>query len=186
MRARGFVLAGGQSRRMGRDKALLPWSGVSLLEHAARAVAEAAGSATVIGPPERYGHLGFPVLDDLRPGLGPLAGLESALFHTDADWNLVVACDLPDLSAAALRRLAARAAGSAAGAVVAGSREAMQPLCAFYHRRLLPLVSSQLDGNRLKMKDMIELARTEFAPECAVGANLNTPADWLAAGGARG
>jgi len=61
----GFVLAGGASTRMGRDKALLPFAGRTLLEHVAARVAEAAGNVTVIGPPERYGHLGLVCAADL-------------------------------------------------------------------------------------------------------------------------
>src|SRR5262245_52350437 len=93
----GWVLVGGRSSRMGRDKAGLPVHGATLAEHVAAAVAAAAGSATLIGPPERYSHLGIPVLADVRPGSGPLGGILTALTASPAEWNLIAACDLPGL-----------------------------------------------------------------------------------------
>src|SRR5579871_469780 len=106
----GFVLAGGRSSRMGRDKALLSFQGVPLVARVAEMVAQAAGSAVVIGDPGKYGGLGYAVVPDRRQGLGPLAGIEAALDFSTADWNLVLACDMPDVSAAFLRALLETAA----------------------------------------------------------------------------
>jgi molybdopterin-guanine dinucleotide biosynthesis protein A len=89
----GFVLVGGNSSRMGRDKARLPFHGTTLVEHVASTVADAAGSVTLVGAPERYASLGFPMLVDSRTGAGPLAGIHTALASSPAAWNLIVACD---------------------------------------------------------------------------------------------
>ena len=67
MQASGFVLAGGGSTRMGRNKALLPFRGITLVEHVAGIVRQAAGSVTLIGDPVQLGHLGLPVVSDLLP-----------------------------------------------------------------------------------------------------------------------
>ncbi len=79
MRAGGFVLTGGQSARMGRDKALLPLHGRTLVEHVAAEVKDACGSVTLVGAPERYQQLGLPCLSERYPLCGPLSGLEAAL-----------------------------------------------------------------------------------------------------------
>src|SRR5882672_6033560 len=97
----GFVLTGGRSSRMGRDKALLPVAGsgpaggLSLVERTAELVRGAAGSVILIGMPERYAHLGLPVVADIVEDCGPMGGLLTALHVTHADSNLIVACDMP-------------------------------------------------------------------------------------------
>src|SRR5205807_1875209 len=114
----GFVLVGGNSSRMGQDKACLPFQGKTLLEHVAAAVAEAAGSVTLVGAPERYQSLGFPIIADSRPGAGPLAGIHTALSISHADWNMIVACDMPGISAPFLKSLLAAAAASGADCLI--------------------------------------------------------------------
>src|SRR5579863_10550524 len=75
----GYVLAGGRSTRMGRDKALLPLGDSTLLDHVAHCVRQAAGNVTIIGPPDRYAGLGYPVAADLVNDSGPLGGVYTAL-----------------------------------------------------------------------------------------------------------
>ena len=79
MRHTGFVLVGGKSSRMGRDKALLPWNGRTFAEHAAGIVAEACGSAALVGDPSLYGSFGYRVFADRFPGCGPIGGVLTAL-----------------------------------------------------------------------------------------------------------
>src|ERR1044072_5912258 len=101
----GFVLAGGRSSRMGRDKALLEYQGMRLIGRVAAAVKGAAGAVAVIGDPAKYRDFGCSVHPDIFTGCGPLAGIHAALTVTQADWNLVVACDMPDVDASFLREL---------------------------------------------------------------------------------
>ena len=101
----GFVLAGGRSSRMGRDKALLPWKGSTLIQSVAREVFQAAGNTTLIGSPELYGKLGFPVIPDRIEGCGPMGGLHAALSAKAAEWNLLVACDMPAVTCELLAAL---------------------------------------------------------------------------------
>jgi len=179
----GFVLAGGRSSRMGRDKALLPYRGTTLIEYLAGEVRQAAGSVCLVGPPERYRVLPFPVLPDLYPDGGPAAGIHAALRATRADWNLIVACDMPALTAAFLAELLERAESAGRrGLVPLAPSGRSQPLCAVYHRACLPALERGLEAGRRKLTDLIadlDLAVWPVA-EARWFQNPNTPAEWAA------
>jgi molybdenum cofactor guanylyltransferase len=175
------VLVGGRSSRMGRDKALLPRHGKPMAAWVARVVAEAAGSATLVGAPERYAALGCTVIPDLFPGEGPLGGIITALRHSPAEWNLIVACDMPEIDAALLARLLRMAVESGVDTLLPVSAEGRpQPLCAVYRRTSLgPLEAVFSDGVR-KVTAALETVRTLRLPvdEVSQFQNVNTPEDW--------
>lgn len=178
-RRAGFVLAGGRSSRMGRDKALLPVGGETMLARTVRLVRDAAGSATLIAPPDRYA--GFDAVADKIENCGPLGGLYTALTISAADWNLVVSCDLPNLNAQLLDHLFEIAGRSRADAVVAQTAAGLEPLCAIYHRRSLAAARSCLDRKILKMHDFLSTLLLEpAAADARALANVNTPEEWLA------
>lgn len=177
----GFVLVGGRSSRMGQDKASLPFGGKRLVEHIAAAVAEAAGTVTLVGPPDRYRELGFPVVPDLRPGLGPLSGIHTALSQSRSAWNLIAACDLPAISGAFLKTLKAAAEVSAADCLIpAGPSGQLEPLCAAYHSRCRDTISLALDRQVRKVTDGLAGLRisTWQVPESFWFQNVNTPEEW--------
>src|SRR5579862_3772381 len=94
----GFVLAGGKSSRMGRDKALLEIDGESLLARAARLVRAVLNEPVVIGFTSGHETQGLKIVADDFPGYGPLGGIATALHISTTPWNLVIACDLPYLT----------------------------------------------------------------------------------------
>lgn len=182
MSCSGFVLAGGGSRRMGRDKALLPLGSASMVEQIAAAVRSAAGNVTIIGPVERYAHLGLPVVPDKVENCGPLGGIYTALALTGADWNLVVACDMPHLTAAFLKQLIEAAEATDANCLVPETGGKLDPLCAVYHARVLRAAESAIDRKLLKMHDFISTLHASRwpVPDPRPLQNINTPSEWLA------
>jgi molybdenum cofactor guanylyltransferase len=180
MQRSGFVLAGGGSSRMGRDKAMLPYGGTTLVEHLARAVQDAARSVALIGDPGRYANLGYPVYPDKFSGCGPLGGIYTALSVSSTDWNLIVACDMPGISPGVLRTLLWSAEESGASCVVAaGPGGEPEPLCAVYHRCCLPAMARAIQEKRFKMKELVkELDLRTMLVEASAVANVNTPAEW--------
>jgi molybdopterin-guanine dinucleotide biosynthesis protein A len=183
MLSAGFVLAGGRSSRMGRDKALLPYRGSVLLDWIARTVEAAAGSAVIVGDPERYRFLGRPVIADLRSGCGPLAGIEAALSHTPVEHNLIVACDLPGLTVPLLTTLLSEARRSDCDCLLPGSGDrSHDALCAVWRRGSLPTVQQALDSGVRMVAEVLECLRVVRwrAPGGYWKANLNTPDDWRA------
>lgn len=185
-----FVLAGGASSRMGTDKALLDFGGEPLVCRMTRLVASAGVGVTVIGPPERYSSLGLEAIPDDCAGLGPLGGIATALAHSDRPWNLIVAVDLPRLTPEWLKKLAERAARSAADALIPRSERGLEPLCAAYHRRCLPSIRTALRQGVRKVTDGLagpppcrveEIAPEEWKPLAAAEGlfdNINTPAEY--------
>jgi len=166
---------------MGRDKALLPCGDGVLAQHVAARVRSAAGSAILIGDPDTYAHLGLPVVPDTCPGAGPLGGVHAALLHTRADWNLVVACDMPRITTEILLDILAAAERSQAGAVVPVAPSGLpEPACAAWHRSALAAVASALDRGIRKITDALSDLTVVWLPVGQVSyfQNVNTPEEW--------
>lgn len=167
---------------MGRDKARLPFRGSTLGEFVARAVESAAGDAVLIGDPALYREFGYPVIADRYPGEGPLGGILTALHHTEADWNMVVACDMPGLSGEFLKRLFEAAERSQASALVpAGPSGRPEPLCALYHRGALPALQAAFQAGQRKVTAALAGLPAQIFPvaELSFFQNVNTPEEWL-------
>jgi molybdopterin-guanine dinucleotide biosynthesis protein A len=160
---------------MGRDKARLPLLGGDLVSAVAAAVASAAGDVTLVGHPE------LPSIPDRYPDGGPLGGILTALTHTAADWNLIVACDMPEASAAFLTELVARAMASRADVLLpCGPHGLPEPLCAVYRQRAGAVMEDHFARGVRRVTDA--LAGLDVEPlvvaEVSHFQNVNTPEDW--------
>ncbi len=175
----GFVLVGGLSSRMGRDKARLPLNSHLLVEDVAAKVALVAQNVALVGGLQRYSDLPFQFLADLRPSLGPLAGVETALASRRGELNLIVACDMPNIQVEWLRTLVARASELDTDCVVCrDSKGSIHPLCGVWRQSCLPRVTNALDRGRLRMLDMVEELNAVYLPVGEFIHNLNTPDQW--------
>ncbi|MBL8173850.1 MAG: molybdenum cofactor guanylyltransferase [Bryobacterales bacterium] len=180
MHRAGYVLVGGRSSRMGRDKALLPFRGRTLAECVARNVATAAGSVRLVGDPSKYGFLGFPVIEDRVPGCGPLSGIEAALADSTAEQTLIVACDMPSLNPRFLDWILSEAEKSTADVTWVEN----EPLCAVYRKSARAAAAAALAAGRYK----VSLAFASLNVKCLTAtdnsplANANTPEDWASLG----
>ena len=192
----GFVLAGGQSTRMGKDKALLEYAGRPLVEHAVEKLTGAGLKAYIVGTRSDLAAYA-PVIEDLRPECGPLGGIEAALASSNSEWNLFLPVDLPLLPLFFLRNLLERVNSTAAGATIPMLAGRPQPLCAVYHRDSLEGIRKSLESGDYKVMHGIEKASSSssidlFSVEAVAATrddwplepplrwwfqNLNTPAD---------
>jgi molybdopterin-guanine dinucleotide biosynthesis protein A len=194
----GAILAGGFSRRLGRDKAALPLGGKPLALWVAEALAPLVKSTWLITN-QPLAHLGFglPLATDLRPFQGPAGGLLTALFTAGTPWVLAAAVDNPLLAPALLAELATRAGRTSRPAIVCRSPRGLEPFPGIYAVRLLPALQKFLQADRRPTR-FLEVCRPEIVPEREVAAldpearsfvNLNTPHDleraaaWLAGAG---
>lgn len=179
MQAAGYVLVGGNSSRMGRNKAFLPGQFRYVLDDVAETVKAATGNVTLIGNPSLYHELSYPCIPDFRPGMGPLSGLEAALVSSGSDLNLILACDMPAIDPAHLRSLLEQARVSkAACAATKDVAERVHPLCAVYKKECLPVIQCRLEEKRLSLKGLLEEVATEYICLPSAIENINTPQDW--------
>ncbi|HEV7967436.1 MAG TPA: molybdenum cofactor guanylyltransferase [Candidatus Acidoferrales bacterium] len=190
-----FILAGGVSSRMGREKGLLEFGGEPLILRTARLIEPLVIEVTVVGPPERYAKLGLRAIGDqsVRGREGqeairtPLVGIGTALNATKMPWNLVLACDLPYLTAAWLDWLLARAVRSSAQIVMPRTSRGFEPLAAVYRRECAaPIVAALERGVRKVIDAMSEFSMEflseadwhELDPDGRVLKNMNAPSDY--------
>jgi molybdenum cofactor guanylyltransferase len=179
------ILAGGKSRRMGTNKALVHCHGVPMI----RRVAECALSITdevilCANDPDLYSFLKLPVVRDRCPGCGPLAGLHSAFLASERNHVLLLACDLPNVTVALLERLVSCVADYDA-VIPVTSDNRPHPLCAVYSRTCRDQVEVHLGRGRYKVLDLFSDTplRARFLPSSEMNLqdslldNLNSPDD---------
>jgi molybdopterin-guanine dinucleotide biosynthesis protein A len=190
MRVTGFAVAGGQSRRMGQDKALLAWGGGDLLEHALLRLRVVTPDVRILsGPESRYGLRGAPeVLDGTRDA-GSLAGLLAGL-AVIAGPGLFLGVDLPFVPSALLAHLTAIAEEEGADVVVPVSPRGPEPLAAFYGPACLEPVQRSVAEGRFKMtafwpevrvREVSPAELVAFGDPAQLFANVNTREDYAAA-----
>ncbi len=185
----GVVLAGGASRRMGREKAALPIGGEPLLRRAVSRLRLALAEVIVIGHPTVA-----PLIPDTRivadawPGRGPLGALATALQATDAEWVMLTACDMPFTQPALVREMARLALhDQTADVIVLRGLHRLEPLHAVYRRTCLATAMERLAGADVSLLGLLTTLRAhEVAAEVAQRLdpsgistfNANTPEEW--------
>jgi molybdopterin-guanine dinucleotide biosynthesis protein A len=183
----GLVLAGGMSTRMQRDKATLPYRGRTQLERAFELAARHCAEVFVSvrraqrTDPARAAH---PLLIDSLPGEGPIVGIRSAMAaFPNVAW-LVIACDLPFLSDAALEYLLAqRDASRMATAFLSSHDQLPEPLCAIWEPAAgAALAAHQAQGGKCPRKFLIRNSVKLIEPlDARALDNVNTPDEYAAA-----
>lgn len=178
-----IILAGGDSKRMGRDKAALPFNGETLLQSVVASV-QPLFAQTLVSVRKLRGDLALPQICDGQADGGPLVALISALEAITTPWAFVVACDMPFVVPALITHLVSLRANHQA--VVPQVNEHVQPLAAFYARSALPLLQQSLAGGNksltgaLKTLDVRYVAADElvrFDPQLHSFFDLDTPQD---------
>jgi molybdopterin-guanine dinucleotide biosynthesis protein A len=180
------LLAGGQSTRMGRDKALLPMPGSDLLlwQWQLRTLEELRPDEIFWSGPGRPGVPGHVrLISDAVKDAGPLAGISACLDLLQSDLVLALAIDLPRMNAAFLKTLLARCSPSCGA--VARHGDFFEPLAAIYPKGLHVLASEHLSRGRYAMQDFVrEAARRGLLQTFSLDENdiplfknLNSPAD---------
>ena len=185
----GIILAGGRSRRLGRDKAVEPFDGQPLIRRVIERVTPLTDEIVVVVADAARGHaLGLDadhrVAVDIYPDGGSLGGIFSGLSAAANDWGLVVACDMPFLNRQLLEYMLAQRADY--DAVVPQPGAFPEPTHALYSRACLPHIEARLQANDLKISGFFDDVRVryleegevrQFDPQLLSFFNVNSPED---------
>jgi molybdopterin-guanine dinucleotide biosynthesis protein A len=184
----GIVLNGGDSQRLGRDKALLRIGGRALIERALDPLAALFDEVLVVGRPEAVPE--HPAVTravrDVVAGVGPLGGICTGLQAMGRPLGFVVACDMPWLDAPVIRRQLAVLRETGADAVVPRWEGYWEPLHAAYSRACLPVAEARIAARDFRIRSFFEEVRVHFWDVAAEGlstrpfTNVNTKGDLAA------
>jgi molybdopterin-guanine dinucleotide biosynthesis protein A len=191
LNAEGYILVGGASSRFGADKALAELDGLPMYARMADLLKTLPIVGVLVGDPAKYNNLGLSCTDDEWPGEGPLGGIVTSLRRTEAaslaDYNLIVSCDMPFLTAKWLEYLLTIAGKSEADVVLAKSGHGLEPLCAVWRTAARSAIELQFKQGVRKVTQAIGNLKSEVLDEAhwkrfdSAGRlfwNMNTPEDY--------
>jgi molybdopterin-guanine dinucleotide biosynthesis protein A len=180
------ILAGGRARRLGHvNKGTLSLGRTEIIDRQLLALRDVASRVFVVGTEsEAWTARGLEVVPDEIPGAGALGGLYTAIVRSPCDRTLVLACDMPFVSAAFLGRLAVE---DAADAVIPHGPRGYEPLCAIYSRACAPEIRARLERGELQASvppsgvRVVEIGPeiiSKYDPHGLIFMNVNTPHDY--------
>jgi molybdopterin-guanine dinucleotide biosynthesis protein A len=180
MQATLLVLAGGDSRRMGRTKAWLEVGETTLVRWVIERLGPSFSEVVLsFAEPEQVRELvPYRIVFDRKPSAGPLAGLEAGLSTSLNDVTFAVACDMPYVTREVAEMAVAASVGCDAAIPRVGGRP--EPACGAYRRSALPKITAALDAGRLKASDLAEELDVTWLEGLEPGLfrSLNSPDDY--------
>jgi molybdopterin-guanine dinucleotide biosynthesis protein A len=178
----GIILAGGRSRRMGRDKATLEMEGVTLFDRALRMMRVLFTEVLIAGDRQDLVRPGVPCYPDLFPG-SALGGLYTGLVESNHDMVFACSCDMPFPNVNIAQLVVSQ--DRAYDVVVPRTTEGLEPLFARYHKRCLPVMKDMLDRKEFCIYDFYPRVRTRYLGVAELPAvwqnsflNVNTPEEY--------
>jgi molybdopterin-guanine dinucleotide biosynthesis protein A len=182
----GIVLAGGESRRMGRNKAFLELEGIPLVEHVLRTFRGIFPKVMIVSSdPAAYRSYDAMVVADEIDKPGPLTGIYSGLLHSTDEHNFIAACDMPFLHPGLISYMAGLVKGQDIVVPVVDGR--VEPLHAIYSTGLLPFIEKKLSEDARQIQGIFSEARVRYVTEKEIARydpeqrsfrNINTPEEY--------
>lgn len=182
------IMAGGQSRRMGTDKAFVMLHGKPLVEHLVAKVRHLGQIETILitNRPDAYSFLGLPAYTDVLPGSGSLGGIYTALHYSRTSYVLILACDMPFVSTPLLKYMVRLTEGDSFDVIVPRVEGYPESMHAIYRRTCLGPIRARLNAGQLKVtgfygevcvRAIDEPEYQIFDPKGLSFYNVNTPED---------
>lgn len=164
MEAQLIILAGGKSSRMGTNKSMLRLKEKTVIEAIRDTLSPLVKDIIIVSnQPEVYAFLGLPVVEDNIKDKGPLAGLQAGLEASKHDTNLIVACDMPFISATIAKALLQDSKD--VDAVVPVIQEKLHPLFAVYKKSITHEVTTCLENDNLRIRSLLEKLNVRYVDE---------------------
>jgi len=182
----GIILAGGQSKRMGTNKAFVRLNEKPLIDYSLDILREVTPHIILSVGSEPFRYKNLPVVKDVYPGCGPMGGIYSALRYSNTDLNLVLSCDLPFVPADLLKFLTEEARNDDADVTLPVDEHGYwQTLCAVYRKSILPKMEEAVIQKNLKLKMIVSNVKSRIIPvgkthkyyQSDAFLNMNTPED---------
>lgn len=156
----GFILAGGKSRRMGTDKALLTFQEKPLLEHMTKLIEPFCDSLAVSGWKSDYLAFDVEMIPDLYSDCGPIAGIFSALKYSVSDWNLMVSVDVPFVNDELLFLLISNIGEY--DCIIPQHTSGVEPLIALYNRRTWPVIEEMIKSGDYRLTNLLSKLNVRY------------------------
>lgn len=149
------ILAGGNSRRMGTNKALLVWEEQTFLARIYKVLTDRFENIYVSGPKAWYEALGYHCIEDHYLQIGPLGALASIFESISTDWVFVVSCDTPFITSEILDGLLMESSKGSPQAVFYKVDGKQMPLVGWYHRSCLTAIKGQIASSNYRVMDFL-------------------------------
>lgn len=154
-----IILAGGKSSRMGTEKGLLPLNNKPLIQYTLDVVKHLSENIIIVANNKLYEQFGYKVIPDKYENKGPLAGIYSGLLHSSTSKNIILTCDSPFITEELLQLLIQNSFDNEFVYPIFESK--IYPLTAFYHKLSLNKIKIELENNRLKVKDLLNILKSK-------------------------
>ncbi len=172
------VMAGGKSKRLGQNKALLQINNSTVIERVLNTISPYVQKVKIItNSPEEYSYLDIETAKDIRPGCGPLSGIHAALSFASSEYVLVLSCDIPLVGPKQVEQLVSSCRGHD---ITIFKHKNFEPLCAVYRRSCIDALNELIDHNECRIIDLfptldVQVVRVDSAE---IFRSINTKEDY--------
>lgn len=181
----GIVLAGGKSKRFGKDKAFLNIKGTPLINRVISVMKQVFQKVILIAnEPDKYLKIGLPVFSDVIKDLGPIGGILTGILHMQTKAGFFVACDMPFLNPALIRYMVEIKNGF--DVVIPKIGKNIEPLHAIYTKRCIPYIRRCIANKKYSIRSFFPYVSIRYVekeeivmydPEIKFLININQPTD---------
>lgn len=179
----GIVLAGGKATRLnGIEKGMIIHLGKPIIEHLIHLLQLYVKEIIIVSNTDAYNYLKtntIEIIPDTIKNIGPLGGIYSGLIHSNAEKNIILACDTPFINASVINNLLS--VSEEYDIIVSECNEVIHPLCGIYSKKIIPVMENMIQSGNFKVKELLKkvnILKVHFPNEYTTFfTNINTPDD---------